>query len=89
MPYGVSNYLFGLLGIPLRQIAVGTAVGGVPVYAGWVAAGAKPDWLGRWEFWAAVVGGNLLILGSLLAHSTIHSARARRREGPRFPVVAR
>jgi uncharacterized membrane protein YdjX (TVP38/TMEM64 family) len=78
VPYGVSNYLFGLLGIRLREIAVGTAVGGVPVYAGWVAAGAKPEWLSRWEFWAVVVGANLLILGSLVAHSV---RAKRRREG--------
>ncbi|MDB5297184.1 MAG: hypothetical protein JWO31_3167 [Phycisphaerales bacterium] len=67
VPYGVSNYLFGLTGVKLWDIAVGTAVGGVPVYAGWVAAGARPEWLGRWEFWASVVGGNLVILGGLLA----------------------
>lgn len=39
IPYGVSNYLFGLTGIKRRDIAIGTALGGVPVYAGWVAAG--------------------------------------------------
>src|SRR3712207_3199624 len=37
VPYGISNYLFGLTGIRLREIAVGTALGGAPVYAGWVA----------------------------------------------------
>ena len=87
VPYGVSNYLFGLLGVRMREIAVGTAVGGVPVYAGWVAAGARPEWLSRWEFWVVVVGANLLILGSLL----VHSARARRKGAgdEELPVVTR
>ena len=30
VPYGVSNYLFGLLGIRNRQIILGTALGGIP-----------------------------------------------------------
>ena len=80
VPYGISNYLFGLTGIKLRDIAVGTALGGAPVYAGWVAAGARPDWIGRWEFWAVVIGVNLLILGPLLIQSMRSSSSA---EGPR------
>jgi uncharacterized membrane protein YdjX (TVP38/TMEM64 family) len=80
VPYGVSNYLFGLTGIKLRDIAVGTALGGAPVYAGWVAAGARPDWIGRWEFWAVVVGANLLILGPLLIRSMRAAARRPRPE---------
>jgi uncharacterized membrane protein YdjX (TVP38/TMEM64 family) len=69
VPYGVSNYLFGLVGIRMRDIILGTALGGVPVYAGWVAAGAKPDWLRRWEFWVIVVAVNLLLLVPLIVHS--------------------
>lgn len=80
VPYGVSNYLFGLLEIRLRAVAVGTALGGVPVYAGWVAAGAKPEWLGRWEFWAVVVGTNLAILAPLVWHSVRAGKRAAGRQ---------
>ena len=69
IPYGVSNYLFGLTGIKRRDIAIGTALGGLPVYAGWVAAGARPDWLSHWEFWAIVIGINLLVLTPLLLRS--------------------
>ena len=79
VPYGISNYLFGLTGIKLREIAIGTALGGAPVYAGWVAAGARPEWMRRWEFWAIVIGVNLLILAPLLIRSMRSSSTA----GPR------
>ena len=79
VPYGISNYLFGLTGIKLREIAIGTALGGAPVYAGWVAAGARPEWMRRWEFWTIVIGVNLLILAPLL----IRSMRASSAAGPR------
>ena len=69
IPYGISNYLFGLLEICSRDVALGTAIGGIPVYAGWVAAGAEPAWLGYWQFWAIVVGVNLAILIPLMVHS--------------------
>lgn len=78
IPYGVSNYLFGLLEIRRRDIALGTAVGGIPVYAGWVAAGARPHWLAYWQFWAIVIGVNLALLVPLL----VHSLRAGRKAGP-------
>jgi uncharacterized membrane protein YdjX (TVP38/TMEM64 family) len=69
IPYGISNYLFGLLEIRARDVAIGTMLGGVPVYAGWVAAGAQPAWLGSWQFWTIVVGVNLAILIPLIVHS--------------------
>lgn len=75
VPYGVSNYLFGLTGIRYRDIAIGTAFGGIPVYAGWVAAGARPEWVTRWEFWAIVVGVNLTLLIPLIIR-TIRAHRA-------------
>ena len=77
IPYGVSNYLFGLTGIKLRDIAIGTALGGTPVYAGWVAAGARPEWLSRWEFWVTVIGVNLVLLVPLVVHSAVKSRAAR------------
>lgn len=66
VPYGISNYLFGLTSISRRDIAIGTTIGGIPVYAGWVAAGARPDWVTKWEFWAIVIGVNLMLLTPLL-----------------------
>lgn len=77
VPYGVSNYLFGLTGIKLRDIAVGTALGGTPIYAGWVAAGARPDWLGKWEFWVTVIAVNLTLLVPLLLRSMWTGKRRR------------
>ena len=65
----VTFILGGLTGVGMPAIAIGTALGGIPVYAGWVAAGAKPEWIGRWEFWTIVVGVNLAILVPLLVWS--------------------
>ncbi len=79
VPYGVSNYLFGLTSIKLRDIAIGTAFGGIPVYAGWVAAGARPDWVTKWEFWAIVIGVNLLLLTPLLIRPIRHAVRTWKR----------
>jgi len=78
VPYGVSNYLFGLTGIKLRDIALGTALGGTPIYAGWVAAGARPDWLSRWEFWAVVIGVNAALLVPLVLRTVFVRRRAAR-----------
>lgn len=77
VPYGVSNYLFGLLNLRRSHIAIGTALGGTPVYAGWVAAGARPDWLGRWEFWVVTIGVNLALLVPLLVRSARKNDNAR------------
>lgn len=75
VPYGISNYLFGLTAIRRRDIAIGTAFGGIPVYAGWVAAGARPDWVTKWQFWAIVIGVNLVLLTPLVIRS-IRQARS-------------
>ncbi|QOV92180.1 TVP38/TMEM64 family protein [Humisphaera borealis] len=85
IPYGVSNYLFGLTGIKRRDIAIGTALGGVPVYAGWVAAGARPDWVSRWQFWVIVVGINLLLLTPLVLRSFRRSESVDGRSGTDGP----
>jgi uncharacterized membrane protein YdjX (TVP38/TMEM64 family) len=77
IPYGISNYLFGLLEIRARDVALGTAFGGIPVYMGWVAAGSEPSWLARWEFWVIVVGINLAILIPLVVHSMRMGKKAR------------
>lgn len=65
VPYGLSNYLFGLTGIRSRDVALGTMLGNIPVAAGWVAIGAEPALLTDWRFWAAVIGVNLLLLSPL------------------------
>jgi uncharacterized membrane protein YdjX (TVP38/TMEM64 family) len=77
VPYGISNYLFGLLEIRYRDIAIGTAFGGVPVYVGWVAAGSEPAWLVSWQFWTIIVGVNLAILIPLIVHSVRSGRRAK------------
>jgi uncharacterized membrane protein YdjX (TVP38/TMEM64 family) len=85
VPYGVSNYLFGLLNLRRLHIAVGTALGGTPVYAGWVAAGARPDWLGRWEFWVVTIGVNLALLVPLLVRSARKNDNAAEMNSPEVP----
>jgi uncharacterized membrane protein YdjX (TVP38/TMEM64 family) len=62
VPYGLSNYLFGITKIRARDAALGTVLGSLPVVAGWVAIGASPGVLVDWRFWAAIVAINLLLL---------------------------
>lgn len=81
-PFKLSNYLFGLAGYPLREFAVGSLLGVIPltvanVYLGSLAAGlatlgARPEQRAMWEW--AVYGGGLLISLGIAAH-LIRTAR--------------
>lgn len=66
VPYGLSNYLFGLTGIGVRDTIVGTVLGLFPVAAAYVCVGARPGLLADWRFWAVVVGVNALLLSPLV-----------------------
>jgi uncharacterized membrane protein YdjX (TVP38/TMEM64 family) len=39
LPFGLSNYILGLLHVPIRSIMLGTLIGGIPAIALYVAIG--------------------------------------------------
>ncbi len=70
VPFGLSNYLFGLLGITVRQVMVGTFLGNLPAVCWYVGLGAYSDlgWRNlshHWIFFSALLALNLLLLGLL------------------------
>src|SRR5206468_9816968 len=78
VPYGLSNYLFGLTHIRARDAALGSIIGGLPISAGYVAVGARPVLLADWRFWTAVGGINLLLLGPVAVRYVVGRLRRRR-----------
>jgi uncharacterized membrane protein YdjX (TVP38/TMEM64 family) len=65
IPFGLSNYLFGLMGIQRRDAALGTLVGGVPVNAFYAALGSSPRLVKSWKFWVIVIAINAALLTPL------------------------
>jgi len=68
VPFGISNYLFGLLHITVRQVMVGTLLGNLPAVCWYVGLGAFSDlgWknLGKhWIFFSVLLAMNLVLLG--------------------------
>lgn len=44
VPFGISNYAFGLLGISMPEVAAGTLVGNIPAIAIYVLIGTGREW---------------------------------------------
>lgn len=68
VPFGISNYLFGLLHFTLQQVMVGTLLGNLPAVCWYVGLGAFSDlgWrnLGKhWIFFTLLITMNLVLLG--------------------------
>lgn len=64
IPFGISNYLFGLTPIRMVDVAVGTALGAIPSIMIPVAAGADPQMLklDNARFWLPLMGLNIILL---------------------------
>ncbi len=64
LPFGLSNYLFGILGVPWYAVFLGTLVGNIPAVAIYVALGCRGEWHSHWLFIAIIatiaIGGLLL-----------------------------
>jgi uncharacterized membrane protein YdjX (TVP38/TMEM64 family) len=60
IPFGLSNYLFGVTSIRPIEAGLGTLVGGLPAIAAYVAAASSVR--SRWMFWACLVGVNVLLV---------------------------
>ena len=61
LPFGVSNYLFGLTHISAWSVFAGTIAGCIPAIGAWVIVGA--DLYDNWRYWAflGVLNGILVI----------------------------
>jgi uncharacterized membrane protein YdjX (TVP38/TMEM64 family) len=62
LPFGLSNYLLGLTTISLRDVAVGTFLGGTPAVCIYVLLGAGRHYLTNWKFMSGLVTLNILLL---------------------------
>lgn len=67
LPFGLSNYLFGLTSITTREVLIGTALGNLPAITIYVAAGVY-GWtlMHNWRFWVILGGINALLLVPLV-----------------------
>jgi uncharacterized membrane protein YdjX (TVP38/TMEM64 family) len=62
VPFGLSNYLFGLIELRIGEVVLGTIVGGLPTIAVYVATGANRHLLTDWRFIVGLVTTNLILL---------------------------
>jgi uncharacterized membrane protein YdjX (TVP38/TMEM64 family) len=70
VPFGLSNYAFGLLEMSLPDIFIGTILGGVPATAFYVALGVMHNPLRNWKFDLIVGTVNVLLLVPLALRYT-------------------
>jgi len=66
IPFGLSNYVFGLSRISTIDIAVGSLLGGMPAASFYATLGANRQLLKDWRFDLSLVCVNLLLLLPLL-----------------------
>ena len=62
IPFGISNYVFGLTRINWVEVLLGTAMGNVPMIALYTAIGAGWHPLSDWRFMTALAVLNVLLL---------------------------
>ncbi len=62
LPFGLSNYLFGITRMTVRDAALGSLLGGFPAIAVYVAIGVDPRLLTSPRFIVTVAGVNVLLL---------------------------
>ncbi|HTL29314.1 MAG TPA: VTT domain-containing protein [Tepidisphaeraceae bacterium] len=77
VPFSISNYALGLLDVRLRDVALGTLIGGFTTNVSYVIAGNKgKDMLHEWRFLVGIVALNL---GMIAAMWLIHRQIERRK----------
>ena len=66
VPFGLSNYIFGLTAIKPLEAALGALIGGTPSTAAYVAM-ASP-YRSYWQFWAILVAINVGLILPFIIH---------------------
>jgi len=62
IPFGVSNYVFGLTRITALDAGLGTLTGNLPSIAFCASLGARRGYLHDWRFWSVLIAVNVLLL---------------------------
>jgi uncharacterized membrane protein YdjX (TVP38/TMEM64 family) len=68
LPFGLSNYAFGLTTMQTRDIALGTLLGNLPAVCVYVAIGTGGHPLSDWRYVAGIVVLNILLVLPLAVH---------------------
>lgn len=77
VPFSISNYALGLLDVKLRDVAIGTLIGGITTCATYAAAGAYgKHLLHNWRFMGGIVAINV---GTIAAVWIVHRQLEKRR----------
>jgi len=66
LPFGLSNYAFGLTTISPRDALVGTMLGGIPTVTMYVLFGVDPRWFENWRYIVALAVLNLALIVPVL-----------------------
>lgn len=62
LPFGLSNYLFGLSNITTMNVVIGTLLGNIPAATMYVTLGASPHLMKQGSYIALLVAINLVLL---------------------------
>jgi uncharacterized membrane protein YdjX (TVP38/TMEM64 family) len=65
LPFGIANYAFGLTTISLRDVAIGTVLGSVPIVMAYVTIGAARHLLSDWRYVGSIALLNMVLLAPL------------------------
>lgn len=74
LPFGLSNYVFGMLEISWKKVFAGTLIGVIPSAAIYVAIGAGTDWRSHLSFTITIV---VLTIAGIATGSYIYARHAR------------
>ncbi len=87
LPFGISNYLFGLTRIRILDVAIGTALGAIPSIMIPVAAGADPQMLklNNARFWLPLMTLNVILLIPPLLRYWVQRRERQRLSTPTCP----
>mgnify|MGYP001161813285 CR=1 FL=1 len=66
LPFGISNYLFGLTRITAGEVFLGSILGGFPALTIYVTIGADPLLFKSWRYWLILGSINLVLVMPLL-----------------------
>jgi uncharacterized membrane protein YdjX (TVP38/TMEM64 family) len=80
VPFSISNYALGLLEVRIRDVAIGTLIGGITTNASYAAAGAfGMQLLHNWKFIGGIVALNLGTIAAVwLVHRRVERLRTAR-----------